>query len=61
MKHLVVAIVVMFGAACAMFAEDPSMKLAPGEKMREQGEACTRDAQCYTLWCVNRECTLRDP
>ena len=57
MGILIVAVVV---AACG--ATNTNATVASTEQCsRWDGESCTRDTQCCSLWCVNHSCTRREP
>jgi hypothetical protein len=57
MSLLALAVVV---AACG--ATNPRPTVATGEQCsRWDGQSCTRDTQCCSLWCVNDACARREP
>jgi hypothetical protein len=46
--------------ACGASAPRPAV--ASGEEAsRWDGQACSRDTQCFSLWCANHECVRREP
>jgi hypothetical protein len=55
----VLAFVAFVVAACS--AANPSPTTVKGEECSlREGQACVRDTQCCSLWCVNHECVRRE-
>jgi hypothetical protein len=52
--------VVVIVAACG--ATNPNPSVAKGENCSKwEGQSCTHNSECCTLWCVNGECARREP
>ena len=57
-RTALVALVVLV-SACG--ASNPKTAARGEECSRWDGEPCSRDTQCCSLWCVNGGCARREP
>ncbi len=56
-----VTFVVLLSACGATTTTSPKTASRGEDCSRWEGESCTHDAQCCTLWCVNGDCARREP